>query len=66
LAKKLAIIVGSSMIDIAKISGIIPAELTLSGMCVLWPPYIRVPRMRFAYCTGMRRWASCTITMRRP
>ena len=51
------------MIDNAKISGIMPAAFTFSGMCVLWPPYIRLPRMRLAYCTGMRRSPIWMITM---
>ena len=33
----------------AKISGIIPAELTFSGMNVVLPPYIRPERTRFAW-----------------
>ena len=35
--------------DEAKISGIMPAEFTFSGMCVVSPPTIRLPRIRFAY-----------------
>ena len=38
--------------------GITPALFTRSGMNVLPPEYIRVPRTRFAYCTGTRRWPS--------
>src|SRR5438094_6170033 len=49
---------GSSRIEIAKIIGITPALFTRSGMKVLPPEYIRVPRTRFAYCTGTRRWPS--------
>ena len=46
------------MIDEAKISGIIPAELTFNGMCVVWPPTMRWPRMRLATWTGILRWPS--------
>ena len=38
--------------------GITPALFTRSGMCVLPPEYIRVPRTRLAYWTGIRRWPS--------
>ena len=38
-------------------TGMTPAWLTFSGMYVEVPPYIRRPIMRFAYCTGIRRWA---------
>src|SRR6266487_4539899 len=41
----------------AKMIGITPALLTRSGMCVLAPPYIRRPTMRFAYWTGILRVA---------
>ena len=53
------------MIEKAKISGIMPALLTRSGMWV-WPcwRYIRPPRMvERAYCTGMRRCASWKSTI---
>ena len=46
---------GISMIDEAKMTGITPAMLTLSGMNVLEPPIMRRPTTRLAYCTGMRR-----------
>src|SRR5438067_12563317 len=49
---------GRSRIEIAKMIGMTPALLTRSGMCVLPPEYIRVARMRFAYCTGTLRWPS--------
>ena len=32
----------------AKISGIMPAEFTFSGINVVFPPYIRPERTRFA------------------
>ncbi len=40
--KKLAIMPGKTMMLTAKISGIMPAELTFSGMCVVLPPYCAV------------------------
>ena len=43
------------MTDEAKMTGMTPAMLTLSGMKVLVPPIMRRPTMRLAYCTGMRR-----------
>ncbi len=47
-----------------------PAWFTLSGMYVEVPPYTRRPIMRFAYCTGMRRWAcsmnTTPVMMRTP
>ena len=43
------------MTDAAKMTGMTPAMLTLSGMKVLVPPIMRRPTMRLAYCTGMRR-----------
>ena len=46
----------------AKITGMMPAWLTLSGMYVEEPPNIWRPTMRLAYCTGMRRWA-CSMKM---
>src|SRR5438105_5650523 len=49
---------GSSRIEIAKMIGITPAEFTRSGMKVEPPEYIRVPRTRLAYWTGMRRCPS--------
>src|SRR3990170_6241899 len=58
-----AICDGSSRIEMAKMMGMTPALFTRSGMCVLPPEYIRVPRTRFAYCTGMRRWPSWMNTI---
>src|SRR5882757_5429765 len=48
--------------DEAKMTGMTPAWLTFSGMYVDVPPYARGPIMRFAYCTGIRRWAGSTKT----
>ena len=42
---------GNARIDEAKITGITPPVFTLSGMCVLDPPYIRRPTTRLAYWT---------------
>ena len=50
-----AIVAGNARIDEAKITGMTPPVLTLSGMCVLDPPYIRRPTTRLAYCTVTRR-----------
>ena len=46
---------GIIIIDEAKMTGITPAMLTLSGMNVLVPPIMRRPTTRLAYCTGTRR-----------
>ena len=54
---KLASCAGNIRIDEAKIGGITPAVLTLSGRWVVCPPYIFRPTTRLAYCTGIRRWA---------
>src|SRR5919198_4550251 len=59
----LAISVGKYRTEAAKMMGITPAWLTLSGMYVLPPVVIRRPTTRFAYCTGIRRWPSWTKTM---
>ena len=46
---------GAERIEVAKMTGMTPPELTLSGRCVDWPPIMLRPTMRLAYCTGMRR-----------
>ena len=43
-------------------TGITPAVLIRSGIWVDWPPYMRRPTTRLAYCTGIFRCPSC-ITM---
>ena len=43
--------------------GMTPALFTRSGMWVAPPEYIRVPRTRFAYWTGTRRWPSWMNTI---
>src|SRR5205085_8206330 len=50
-----AIVAGNARIEEAKITGMTPPVFTLSGMCVLDPPYIRRPTTRLAYCTVTRR-----------
>ena len=40
-----------------------PAVLTLSGRCVVCPPYIFRPTTRLAYWTGMRRCPRSKKTM---
>ena len=44
---------GNISIDCANMMGITPAVFTRRGMCVLWPPYMRLPITRLAYCTGI-------------
>src|SRR3954463_869161 len=46
----------------AKMTGMTPAWLTLSGMYVEEPPYILRPTIRRAYWTGIRRWP-CSMKM---
>jgi hypothetical protein len=55
-------VAGNRMRDDAKITGITPAVLMRSGMCVDWPPYTRRPTTRLAYWTGILRWPSCIST----
>ena len=44
-------------------TGMTPPVFTLSGMCVLEPPYIRRPTTRLAYCTVTRRCPRSTNTI---
>ena len=44
-------------------TGMTPPAFTFSGMWVDWPPIIRRPTTRLAYCTGMRRSPRSTSTM---
>src|SRR5665811_2602149 len=53
---------GRASIEDAKMTGMTPAMLTLSGMYVLVPPYILRPIIRLAYCTGTRRCDCSTMT----
>ena len=55
---------GADRIELAKMTGITPPELTFSGRCVDWPPIILRPTMRLAYWTGMRRSERSTKTMK--
>ena len=55
---------GADRMELAKMTGMTPPELTLSGRCVDWPPIILRPTMRLAYCTGMRRSERSTKTMK--
>ncbi len=60
---KLAIVAGNIIIEEAKMGGITPDVLILSGKCVLCPPYILRPTIRLAYWTGIRRWPRSTNMM---
>ena len=62
--EKPATVSGMSSSELAKIGGITPAELILSGRCVVSPPNILLPVWRLGYCTGTRRWARSTKTMK--
>ncbi len=55
---------GKANTDEAKITGITPAWLILSGRCVACPPYIRRPTTLLAYWTGIFLCPSVTITTR--
>ena len=61
---KLAIVAGISSSEDAKIGGITPEMLILSGRCELSPPNMRLPCWRFGYCTRMRRWPRSMNTMK--
>src|SRR6185312_7173311 len=56
---------GSCSSEEAKMIGMTPGWLTLIGIYVEEPPYIRRPTMRLAYCTGTRRWP-CSMKTTRP
>ena len=55
---------GAERMELAKMTGMTPPELTLSGRWVDWPPIILRPTMRLAYWTGMRRSERSTKTMK--
>ena len=61
---KLAMVAGMSSSELAKIGGITPDTLSLSGRCELSPPNMRLPCWRLGYCTRMRRWARSMNTMK--
>ena len=54
---------GKAMIEEAKITGMTPLVFTRRGRWVDWPPYMRRPTTRLAYCTVMRRCPRSTNTM---
>ena len=55
IVMKLATVAGNIMIEEAKMGGMTPEVLIFNGKCVLWPPYMRLPTTRLAYCTGILR-----------
>src|SRR5882672_4623182 len=55
---------GNASSELAKIGGITPPELTRSGKYEDCPPMTRRPTTRLAYCTGIRRCAPSTYTMK--
>ena len=58
--KKLFRVLGTNIMEDAKIIGMTPAMLTRSGSTVFCPAYIFVPTTFFGVCMGMRRVA-CVI-----
>ena len=48
VANQLTTVVGKRMMDEAKIGGITPDMLSLSGRCEDWPPMILLPTWRLA------------------
>ncbi len=63
-ALKLATVVGSSSSEEAKIGGITPEVLSLSGRCEDWPSNMRLPTWRLGYWISSRRWARSMKTMK--
>ena len=63
-ALKFATVVGSSSSDDAKIGGITPEVLSLSGRCEDWPSNILLPTWRFGYWISSRRCARSMNTMK--
>ena len=63
-ALKLATVVGSSSSEEAKIGGITPDVLSLSGRCEDWPSNMRLPTWRLGYWISSRRWARSMNTMK--
>ena len=55
-------VAGKSSSEEAKIGGITPEVLILSGRCEASPPYMRLPTWRLGYCTTIRRCAVSTKT----
>ena len=62
-AEKFATVIGSSSSEEAKIGGITPALLSLSGRCEASPWNMRLPTCRFGYCTSSRRCARSMNTI---
>ena len=56
--------VGSSSSDEAKIGGMTPEVLSLSGRCEDWPSNIRLPTWRLGYWISSRRCARSMNTMK--
>ena len=63
-ALKLATVVGSSSSEEAKIGGMTPEVLSLSGRCEDWPSNMRLPTWRLGYWISSRRWARSMNTMK--
>ena len=63
-ALKLATVVGSSSSDEAKIGGMTPEVLSLSGRCEDWPSNMRLPTWRLGYWISSRRCARSMNTMK--
>ena len=63
--EKLASVTGRSSSEDAKIGGMTPEVLSLSGRCEESPWNIRLPTWRFGYWMSSRRWARSTKTMTR-
>ena len=60
---KLATVLGSSSSEDAKIGGITPDVLSLSGRCEDWPSNIWLPTCRLGYWINSRRCARSMNTM---
>ena len=63
-AVKLATVVGSNSSEEAKIGGITPEVLSLSGRCEDCPSNMRLPTWRFGYWIRRRRCARSMNTMK--
>src|SRR5665213_4541086 len=63
-ALKLATVVGSSSSDDAKIGGITPEVLSLSGRCEDWPSNMRLPTWRLGDWISSRSGARSMNTMK--
>ena len=63
-AVKLATVVGNSSSDEAKIGGMTPEVLSLSGRCEDWPSNMRLPTWRLGYWISSRRCARSMNTMK--